>query len=95
LKTHKPWLDEGRTQLLDQRKQDKVQWLQDTSEINEDSLNNTRLEASRQFRNKQMEYLKDKINELTMNTNSKNIRGLYRGINDFKWMTNLEQLSKG
>jgi C4-type Zn-finger protein len=34
------------------------------------------------FSNKSREYLKAKINELE--TNSKNIRELYRGINDFK-----------
>jgi hypothetical protein len=32
-----------------------------------------------------MEYLKDKINELATNTKNKNIRDLYRGINDSKW----------
>jgi hypothetical protein len=31
-----------------------------------------------------MEYLKDKINELATNSKNKNIRGLYRGINEFK-----------
>jgi hypothetical protein len=31
--------------LLDQRKQAKLQWLQDPSEINGDDLNNVRLEA--------------------------------------------------
>jgi hypothetical protein len=30
------------------------------------------------------EYLKDKINELAMNSKNKNIRDLYRGINGFK-----------
>jgi hypothetical protein len=59
-----------------------LQWLQDSSEINGDNLNNVRLEASRYFRNKKKEHLKDKINELA--TNSKNIRDLYRGINEFK-----------
>jgi hypothetical protein len=49
--------------------------------VNGDNLNNVRREASRHFRNKKREYLKDKINELA--TNSKNIRGLYRGINEF------------
>jgi hypothetical protein len=57
--------------------------LQDPSEINGDKLNNVRREASRHFRNKKREYLKDKIYELA--TNSKNnIRDLYRGINEFK-----------
>jgi len=31
-----------------------------------------------------MKYLKAKINELETNSKIKNIRGLYRGINDFK-----------
>jgi hypothetical protein len=58
--------------------------LQDPSEINGDNLNNVRHEASRHFRNKEREYLKDKINELAMNSRNKNIRDLYRGINGFK-----------
>jgi tRNA nucleotidyltransferase/poly(A) polymerase len=33
---------------------------------------------------KKREYLKDKINELAMNRKNKNIRDLYRGINDFR-----------
>jgi hypothetical protein len=45
-------------------------------------LNNIRCEASRHFRNKKGEYLKDRINKLA--TNIKNIRDLYRGINRFK-----------
>jgi hypothetical protein len=41
-------------------------------------------EASRQFRKKKREYLKDKINELESNSKNKNIRDLYMGINEFK-----------
>jgi hypothetical protein len=81
LKKHKPWFDEGCSKLLDQRKQAKLQWLQDPSEINGDNLNNVRREASRYFRNKKREYLKDKINELATNSKNKNIRDLYRGLN--------------
>jgi uncharacterized protein (UPF0297 family) len=61
-----------------------LQWLQDPSEINGDNLNNVRREASRHFRNKKREYLKDKIKELTRNSKNKNIKDLYRGINEFK-----------
>jgi hypothetical protein len=43
-----------------------------------------RIQATRNFRNKKREYLKDKINELATNSKNKNIRDLYRGINDFK-----------
>jgi hypothetical protein len=61
-----------------------LQWLQDPSKINGDNLNNIRCEASRYFRNTKWEYLKNKINELARNSKNKNIRDLYRGINDFK-----------
>jgi hypothetical protein len=57
---------------------------QDPSEINGDNLNNVRCEANRHFRNKKREYLKGKINELATNSKNKNIRDLYRGINEFK-----------
>jgi hypothetical protein len=56
-------------------------WFQDPSEINRDNLNNVRREASRYFRNKKREYLKDKIKELAMNSKNKNTTDLYRGIN--------------
>jgi hypothetical protein len=39
LKKHKPWFDEGCSKLLDQRKQAKLQWLQESSEIKADNLN--------------------------------------------------------
>ncbi|PNF37683.1 hypothetical protein B7P43_G11996 [Cryptotermes secundus] len=84
LNKHKPWFDEGCSKLLDQRKQAKLQWLQDPSELNGDNVNNIRRETSRHFRNKKREYLKDKIDELAMNSKNKNIRDLSRGINDFK-----------
>jgi site-specific DNA-adenine methylase len=41
-------------------------------------------EDSRHFRNKERENLKDKINELESNSKNKNIRDLYRGINELK-----------
>jgi len=44
-------------------------------------LNNVRYEASRTSRNKKREYLKEKINELEMNSKNKNIRNLHRGVN--------------
>jgi hypothetical protein len=47
-------------------------------EINGDNLNNIRCEVSRHFRNKKQVYLKDKMNELAMNSKSKNIGDLYR-----------------
>jgi hypothetical protein len=76
LKKLKPWFDERCSKLRDRRKQ--------PSEINGDNLNNVRRLASRYFRNKKREYLKDKINEFATNTKKKNIRDLYRGIHGFK-----------
>jgi hypothetical protein len=78
LKKQKPWFDEAYSELLDQRKQAKLQWLHDPSEINGENLNNVRHE------NKKREYLYDKINELATNSKNKNIRDLCRGINEFK-----------
>jgi uncharacterized protein YPO0396 len=83
-KCHKPWFDEECSKLVDRRKQAKLQWLQDPSVVNEDNLSNVRRKASRHFRNNKREYLKDKINELESNSKNKNIRHLYRGINEFK-----------
>jgi len=47
-------------------------------------MNNGRREVSRHFRNKKKAYLRAKIDELETNSTNKNIRDLYRGINDFK-----------
>jgi hypothetical protein len=57
--------------------------LQNPSQTNRDNLQNLRRETSGIFRNKKREHLKGKINELETN-NKKNIRDLYRGINEFK-----------
>jgi hypothetical protein len=84
LKRYSPWLDEGFLKLVDHRKQASLQWLQDSRQINWDNLNNIRREASRHFRNKKKEYLKDRIKEPATNSKNKNIRDLYRGINEFK-----------
>jgi hypothetical protein len=52
--------------------------------VNKDNLNEVWQEASRHFRNKKREYLKDKINEFESNSKNENIRDLYRDINEFK-----------
>jgi hypothetical protein len=58
--------------------------LQNPSQVNGGNLKNLRCETSRIFRNKKREHLKGKINELGTNNKNKNIRDLYRGINEFK-----------
>jgi hypothetical protein len=55
------------------RKQAKLQWLKNPSQMNGDNMDRTRREASRTFRIKEREYLKDKINELETNSKNKNI----------------------
>jgi hypothetical protein len=52
--------------------------------VNGDNMDNIRREASRNFRTKKREYLKNIINELETNSKNKNIRDLYKGINEFK-----------
>jgi hypothetical protein len=83
-KQHKPWFDQECSKFLHQRKQAKMQWLQNPNHSNVDNPNNVRREASRHFRNKKKEYLKAKINELETNSKNENTKDLYRGINDFK-----------
>jgi hypothetical protein len=84
MKKHKPWIDKVCSKLLDQRKQVKLQCLQNPTKINGDNLNKRRHETTRHFRNKKREYMKDKINELATNCKNMNIRDVYRGINEFK-----------
>ena len=72
-KQHKPWFDEKCSQFLGQRKQAKMQWLQDTKQSNLDNLNNARGEASKHFMKNKREHLKVKINELKTNSKNKNI----------------------
>ena len=83
-KQHKLWFDKECVDFLDQRKQAKMQWIQDLSQSNVDNVNNVRRNASRRFRNKKKAYLKAKIEELETNNKVNNVRHFYRGINDFK-----------
>jgi hypothetical protein len=81
---HKPWFDDECSKLIDQGKQAKLQLLQNPSQISGDNLKNLRCETSRTFRKKEREYLKGRINELETNNKNKNIRDLYKSINEFK-----------
>jgi hypothetical protein len=58
--------------------------LQNPNEISGHNLKNLRCETSTTFRKKKREYQKGKINELETNNKNKNIRDLYRDINEFK-----------
>jgi len=83
-KQHKPWFDKECVDFLYQRKQAKMQWIQDPSQSNVDILKNVRRNASGHFRNKKKAYLKAKIEELETNSKVNNVRDFYRGINGFK-----------
>jgi hypothetical protein len=54
--------------FLDQRKQAKMQWIQDPSQSYVDNPNNVRRDVSRHLRNKKKAYLKAKIEELETNS---------------------------
>jgi hypothetical protein len=84
LKYNKPWFDDECSKLIDQWKQAKLQWLQNSTQINGDNLQNLKCETSRTFRNNKREYLKGKMNELETNNNNKNIRDLCRDLKEFK-----------
>jgi hypothetical protein len=71
LKQHKPWFDEECLGFLDQRKQAKMQWVQDANQNNVHNVYNVRCEASRHFRNKKKEYLEAEIEELETHSNIK------------------------
>jgi hypothetical protein len=98
-KEHIPWFDVKCAEFLDKRKQAKIRWLQNPDQSNGYNQNNVRREASRHFRNKKTVCLKAKINELETNSKNKNIRDLYRAINDLKrWYqprTNVVKDKKG
>jgi hypothetical protein len=81
LKKHKPWFDERCSELVDEWKQEKLQWLHDQRVINIDNLNNVRREANKHFRNNKREYLKDKINELSTNRKIREHERLIYGKN--------------
>jgi hypothetical protein len=84
LKHNKPSSDDECSKLIALWKQAKLQWLQNPSKIYGDNIQKLRHETSRTFRNKKNEYLKGKVNELEISNKNKNIRDLYRGINEFK-----------
>ena len=71
LKLQKPRFDEECLCFLDQRKQAKMQWVQDPSQSNIDNLNNVRREDSRHFKNKRKGYLKAEIEELATSSKKK------------------------
>jgi len=68
LKQNKPWFDAECLGFLDQRKQAKMQWIQDPSQSNVDILNNVRREVSRYFRRAKLRNLKLTVRSKTLRT---------------------------
>jgi hypothetical protein len=66
------------SRFLAQRKQAKMQWLQDPSQ------SSVRCKASRHFKKKMKEHLKSKTEDLQNNSKIQNTKYLCKGINDFK-----------
>ena len=66
LEQHKPWFDEEYLGFLDQRKQAKMQWVQDPSQNNVDNLNNVRPVASRHLRKNRRHIWKLKLKNLKL-----------------------------
>jgi len=64
LKRHEAWFDEECLGFLDQRKQAKMKWVQNTSQSNANNINTVRCEARVHFRNKKQVYLKAEVEEL-------------------------------
>jgi hypothetical protein len=62
----------------------KMQWLQDPNQNHVDNLNSVKYDVCRYFRKKQRKHLKVKSKEIETNSKKKNIRDLYRGIDDKK-----------
>ena len=88
MKKLKPWFDEERLRFSDQRKQAKMQWLQNPNHSNVDTLNNVRCKANRYFKNIKKEYLKAKIDELETNSKISTIGDL--GVSDLRRVISLE-----
>jgi hypothetical protein len=92
LKQHKPWFYKKCIGVLDQRKEAKMQWIQNPSRSNVDNLNKVRDNAIRHFRNKKKAYLKAKIEELVANSKINHCRDLYTAQITQRRNTSLELL---
>jgi predicted DNA-binding protein YlxM (UPF0122 family) len=80
---------------VDQRKQAKIRWLQDTNQSNVGNLNNVRREASRHCRKKKKEYLRGKIGGLQLINKIKNIRDISDLKKRYQPRTNIVKNEEG
>jgi hypothetical protein len=82
VKHHTPWFHDECTKLLNQRKQAKLQCLQNPGQTNGGNLNNVRCETTRTFRNKKREYPEEKL--ISLKQTEQIYQRCFRGINKFK-----------
>jgi hypothetical protein len=80
MKKHKSWFYERSSNLWDERKLTKLQWLQDPGRINWGNLNTIEFETISEI---ETENLKNKINKISTKSKSKIISDLYRERNEF------------
>jgi hypothetical protein len=74
LKHYKAWFDEECSKLSDQRKQAKLQWLQNPHQTAGDNLNSVKMCNQWKFSGtKRGSIRKKKINELETNSKNKNV----------------------
>ena len=73
---NKPRFDEECLTLHEERKQARQRWLSNRSEANTNHYSNAKRNATRGFRNKNLEYLTQKIQEIEESGKTNNIRDL-------------------
>jgi hypothetical protein len=87
LKHHKACFEEKCSKFFDEKKQAKLEWLQNPNEVNGDNLSNVRREASQHFTEK--EYLK-KLQRLNQPVRIRTSETCTREQIILKRVTNLE-----
>jgi hypothetical protein len=92
LKQRKLWFGKECLGLLNQRKQAKMQWVQNLSQKSVDNLNNVRLEANRHFRKKRRHILKLNLRNLKLTVRSKILGTCIRALMTSRRGTSLEVL---
>ena len=86
MKTHrnKPWFHQECSELASKRKLAKLIWQQNINDQTAEHLTNIRRDTYKTFRENKRDYMKAKGNKLEENSRNKNIREMYKGINEFK-----------
>jgi hypothetical protein len=81
---NKLWVDEECSELAIKRKQAKLLCLQNPNDQTVDEFSNVRRDTCRTFGGKTRDYVKAKVNKLEENSKYRDIREMYKGINEFR-----------